>query len=202
MPLAVYGGAASAHGKAHDGAVLLVGLDAVAAFKRGNQLPEEEIFVRPARHVEIAVPHVVHVGAACIGHEDDHLGDCARGDELVHHFLHVPVVLPGLVGVGKSMKQIHHGVELFCRSIVALRQINVYLDVLAQQLAGDAVGDNLTPLEGLRHSRNGGKRQDENDCNPFHNQKILMPSAFMAATASTWPSSSTHASAFSGMLTS
>ena len=69
MALGVDGAAATAHRQAHHGAVRLVAEDLVAGLDRGNQFFEEEILVGMAGHVEVAVPVVVDVGVAGVGHE-------------------------------------------------------------------------------------------------------------------------------------
>jgi hypothetical protein len=78
MALAIHRAAASSHGQAHDGPVALISDDPVLFLDGGQKLPEKEILVAPAGHVEVAVPDVAGIGTAGVGHDDDHFAGLAR----------------------------------------------------------------------------------------------------------------------------
>ena len=67
---------------------------------RGQELLEEEIFVRPVLYIEVAVLVVVDVVVSGIGHNDDGRHQFAAGDELVGHVFHTAGARPvGVVSV-------------------------------------------------------------------------------------------------------
>jgi len=114
------------------------------------------------RHVEIAVPVVVYVRVAGVRHHDDHGLAFARGDEFVHHVLHVSGRRPVYVRTVQSVKEIDHGIGFLRRGVVAFRQIQVVRHLFAEDGALHAVRADLALAQRLRLcllSRRQGKGQ-------------------------------------------
>ena len=168
VALGIDGAAAAAHGQAHHGAVRLVAVDLVAEFDRGDELLEEEILVGMAGHVEIAVPVVVDVGVAGVGHDDDHRHDFAAGGEFVHHIFHMTRGRPVLVGAVQAVKEVDDRVLPVRRGVVAGGQVYVDVDGTAQKGAFDGVVADFTLAERLA----GEGREEQQACEEAQHQSF------------------------------
>ena len=138
MPLAIDRASASPHGQTHDGPVTFIPDAAVFGLHRRDKFLEEKVFVRPARHVEIAVPLVVHVGMAGIRHKNNHLACLAGTHQFVGDRFHPALLRPVFVGSIQAVQQIDRRVAVrpFGKPV---RQIDIVLDRCVQNLAPEAV---------------------------------------------------------------
>ena len=138
MPLAIDRASASAHGQTHDGPMAFIPDAAVFGLHRRDKFLEEKVFVRPARHVEIAVPLIVHVGMAGVRHEHDHLAGFAGADEFIDHRFHPALLRPVPVRAVQAVQQIDRRIAVrpFGKPV---RQIDIVLDRRIQNLAPEAV---------------------------------------------------------------
>ena len=93
-----------------DGTVLTVAHNTVLAFDKGDELGVEEFLVGPAIHVEVAVPDVLRVGAACVRHDDNHGADFTRAHQFVGNLVDAALLHPCGVSVGEAVQQVEHGV--------------------------------------------------------------------------------------------
>ena len=169
VALCIDGAAATAHGQAHHGAVLLVGLDPVAGLERGHELLEEEVLVGAAGHVEIPVPFVVDVGVAGVGHDDDHRHDLTAVDELVDHILHVPRRRPIDIGPIQPVEQIHDRIQSLSVSIVPGREVHIDIDRLTEKLAVHGIGpDDTLPKRLAQSGRDEDEARKEAEEGSFH----------------------------------
>ena len=138
MPLAIDRASASPHGQTHDGPVTFIPDAAVFGLHRRDKFLEEKVFVRPARHVEIAVPLVVHVGMAGIRHKNNHLACLAGTHQFVGDRFHPALLRPVFVGSIQAVQQIDRRVAV--RPLgKAVGQIDIVLDRCVQNLAPEAV---------------------------------------------------------------
>lgn len=158
MTLCIDGAAATSHGEAADGTVLLVTDDVVALLDGRQELLIEEVLVGPAVHVEVAVPGGAGLRTAGIGHDDDEGTYLSGTDELVHHDLKLSLLGPGGIGVGEAMEEVEDGILGIGRGIVTLRQIDIEKDFGAEHLTVDAVFDNLRPR--CRYTEHQGQNQE------------------------------------------
>jgi len=169
VALGIDGAAAAAHGQAHHGAVLLVGLDPVAGLERGHELLEEEVLVGTSGHVEIAVPIVVDVGVACVGHDDHRRHDFTAGDEFIDHILHVARRRPVHIGAVQAMEQVDDRIQPVTRGVVAGGIVHIDIDSLAEELAVHGIGTDLALAERLAESgREDDKARKEAEERSFH----------------------------------
>ena len=154
--------------------MLLVAVDLVAGLDRGDQLFEEEILVRMAGHVEVAVPVVVDVGIAGVGHDDDHRHDLAAGDEFVHHVLHMARGRPILIGAVQAVEEVDDRVLDVRGGVEAGGQVHVYVDRTAEEGTVHPVGQDDTLAERL--AEGGGKEKQA--CEEAHHQSFHIGKEF------------------------
>ena len=130
-------GAVPSHRQAGNGTVRAVAYDTVAALDGRNELLEEEIFVTPARVIEIAhiASHIVGAVAGSIGHDDYHGSAEAGVGAPVGYELHIVTLCPGLVRSVGSVKQVKHRIGALGMQIVIYGQIDVVLLIGPQDLA-------------------------------------------------------------------
>jgi len=155
--------AAAAHRQPRNGAVRLVGGDAVAFFDGGHELFEEEPFVVPARNVEIA-----HVSARAfrafargVGHDDDHRSGHARGDGFVGDAAQVAFLCPVGVAAAGAVQQVEHGVGLL-RAVVAVGQVDRAALFGPEDLAREGVDFGAALRSGCQGR--GERKQGGNEC--------------------------------------
>ena len=95
----------------------------VAALDGRNKLLEEEIFVTPARVIEIAhiAAHIIGSVAGSIGHDDYHGSAEAGVGAPVGYELHIVTLCPGLIRPVGSVKQVKHRIGALGMQIVVFR---------------------------------------------------------------------------------
>jgi len=135
MFLTVSGSTATTLRQAGYSAVGFVADDAVGALDVGQEFGEEEGFVLPAGHVEVAVPVVVVEAAAGVGRHDNHFDGFAGGHELVGNLTGVSAPEPGFVGVSHAVQKVEDGVLPVRLGFVAFGQVDGVLAVGVEDLA-------------------------------------------------------------------
>ena len=152
--------------RARNTAVPAVAHDTVLALDMGHELLEEELFIGPALHVEIAVLLLLDGHASGIGRDDYHRPDLTVGRKLVHNIPHVAAIVPVAVSVAHAVQKVEDGVAAILFKVVARRQENCIVAVAPQHLAVDGVvlhaAHHLRPIlrrRGERQARGGGNQQ-------------------------------------------
>ena len=101
---------------------------------------EEEVLVTPSGHVEVAIPCVMYIGSASVGHDDDNGKTLARTDEFVHNRLHLSLVAPGPIVVAQAVQEIDDGVFLPLVFTKSVGQIDIARHIGREYFALHCIG--------------------------------------------------------------
>lgn len=161
VTLAIDGTTATAHGKTHHRTVPLVAHSVVFLFDDRNKLLKEEVLIVPAWHVKIAVPSVMCIWSASIGHNDNHLAGFTRLNQLISDLLHMALVAPCAIIIAQAVQQIDYWICLAVGK--AIGEIDIILDSGTEHLALDAICHDSACIGG-KAGRKGCQNEDEMSC--------------------------------------